>query len=344
MRRRLRRVSIQRGKTGCRTGVTIVEVLIVVAIISILVAILLPAVQQSRATARKVQCADRLRQIGLAIHNFESTHHELPGGIKWRIQLLPYLDQQPLYDRLQGYFDRLPNQTPKLAAWRLTSGIPAFICPADLHADREIVSYYGNMGRALEKWGFDGVIVPPLGPGFYYGAINVPHTQGAVRLADITDGLSNTVAVSEAISGQRPGPSSVRADNVSRLQFLRTFWQTGPDLPTDASFEDRLQYCKTARERGAPSAGGERGWDAWPIVENDGSISLGAIIHGWAYDHALVPNSPSCGGSYWGFYSATSLHSGGVNALRCDGSAAAFSESVDLGVWRDLASRNRGIN
>jgi len=325
-----------------RGGITLLEVLTVIALIGILLAIFVPAVQQARGTSRRTQCANKLRQIGLAIHNFESSEQEFPGGHQWRIQLLPYLDESALFQQFQSMFKSVENGPTSSPPWALDRQVNSYVCPSDPQSSGEIVNYYGNMSSGLQQFGFNGVIVPPPDGAFRMGAVNTLHTAGPTKARDVIDGLSNTVAVSEAIAGARPQPPMRQANNASRPMLLSTFWQLPSELPNATNFFDRVNYCAAVVDRQATSVGGERGWDTWPMLGEDGFVRAGPIIHGWAYEHALGPNSPSCGNSYYGVYSASSMHRHVVNALFADGAVTPMSQGIDTETWRALASRARG--
>ncbi len=132
------------SRTRCSTrGFTLIELLVVIAIIAILIALLLPAVQQAREAARRTQCRNNMKQMGLALHNYESTFSKFPSageftirqGNYWRsftptstfTQMLPYIDQAPLYNQfnMSLHYTNVANQVAAKTA------IPAFLCPSN---------------------------------------------------------------------------------------------------------------------------------------------------------------------------------------------------------------------
>ena len=185
-------------------GFTLIELLVVIAIISVLVALLLPAVQAAREAARRTQCRNNLRQIGLALHNYESTHSVFPPGtlgfpkvFSAFAHMLPYVEQENLQNLVNFKDNPLPfglpapdGATNDAAA---KSKIPFFLCPSDRDAvsgnTYGAINYAACVGSGEVDEGN-----PAVGDGVIYA-------QSKTKFRDITDGTINTVAFSESILG-----------------------------------------------------------------------------------------------------------------------------------------------
>jgi len=304
-----------------RRGFTLIELLVVIAIIAILIALLLPAVQQAREAARRVNCRNNLKQIGLAIHNYEGTHGRLPSARTgsphlWSAlsQLLPYVEGGTIYNRIDFGFGPLTvqNQEP------VRQVIPMLLCPSDfdsgrIHPDFGANNYMANAGTGLQN---GGSFRPEDGGESIDGMF---YDRSAVRFAEVTDGLSNTAAFSESTKGtgfDTAGPAPQNPD--------RQYGQ-GPSLTpvTDA-------FC------------------AWSITlwigQRGREWARGSFIYA-TFNHFNPPNSKSLdclSGNVGGRMAARSRHTGGVMNLYCDGHVQFVSDNIDLGVWRGIATRNRG--
>ena len=183
-------------------GFTLVELLVVIAIIGVLVALLLPAVQQAREAARRTQCRNNLKQIGLSLHTYHDTFGQLPayrnsGHWGWAAATLPYIEQDNLYEicGVNGYtFTNAVNGTPTAAATEaLATPLPSLVCPSTTapktfsqdSVDYGSISYAASRGYGQAGWDQDKAANT--------GAINV----NGLKFAAITDGLSNTFAMGE---------------------------------------------------------------------------------------------------------------------------------------------------
>jgi prepilin-type N-terminal cleavage/methylation domain-containing protein/prepilin-type processing-associated H-X9-DG protein len=200
-----------RGFTRCcpRPGLTLVELLVCVAIIAILIGLTLAAVQRSRAAAARTVCADRLRQLGLALHNYHQTNGVFPPGVSsgsaqypypflgWEARLLPFLEQEALWQqtehafRLDPVFWNVPPHTGFITA------LPAFLCPADPRAGPAPPVGSDGLRRAVTSYlGVEGT-----NAGVVDGVL---YLDSHCHLTDITDGASNTLLI-----GERPPNASL---------------------------------------------------------------------------------------------------------------------------------------
>ncbi|HUG91849.1 MAG TPA: DUF1559 domain-containing protein, partial [Planctomycetaceae bacterium] len=197
-----------------RSGFTLIELLVVIAIIALLVALLLPAVQQAREAARRTQCRNHLKQLGLAVHNYESSHRYLPpsasirmvGEINtnasWSIhgRILPYLDQAPLY----GHVDLSIAWDDQAAISGLK--IPVYACPTDIGSDtaRDVSPklasplYPTTYGFNFGTW----LVYDPVSGGMGDGAFG-PNSRIGFR--DFLDGTNNTLMLAEVKAQQHYG-------------------------------------------------------------------------------------------------------------------------------------------
>lgn len=328
-------------RTKRRTAFTIVELLVVVAIIGVLVALLLPAVQQVRAAARGAQCRNHLRQLGLALHNYHDVHRLFPprqggsgtihdGGHRFRmsgfVALLPYYEQQALFDQIMASPDKPWSDSP----WWDHS--PAMLrCPADIGTRPPA----GPGPRGLLSYALCGGDTPLASvvdsgertdPVLAAKTLPMPNRgifgRGAcTRIADIIDGTSNTIALSE-----RSRPEQFRDRGMVGM-----IPDADPDAfdPADcAAMLDGHQYRPDVSVFDYGTSPGYR----W----GDGAAFFQAFVT------VLPPNSASCliGSALWpeggghlgpGVWTAGSRHAGGVYCLFADGSVRFVSDSIDTG-------------
>lgn len=330
-----------------RSGFTIVEILVVIGIIGVLVSLILPAVMSARGAARRLECESRIRQFGLALHNFESNHGHLPygtifrdlesGGTDWistQVQLLPHLEQSAAFQKLTSG-PRLGLTGPEM-----TLRIPVFHCPDEPVAVG--VSYRTCSGAHAGYYDYPyDQHRGTLSTGF--GALPGSCSLKPIRMADIQDGLSQTAAMSERTISPGPGSAFDRHHDV----WFSAVSTLGFDVDQRTT-DEAVNVCKsltgTPTSSYSPFAGRN-------VIE-DGFVYT-------AYNHALPPNSsiPHCTmgvlalppahawlttGTAAVVGARSNHHDRTVCVLLMDGSVRVVTPEVDLAAWRALASRQDG--
>ncbi|MCY2968031.1 MAG: DUF1559 domain-containing protein [Planctomycetota bacterium] len=328
-----------------RAGFTLIELLVVIAIIGILVALLLPAVQQAREAARRTQCKSNLRQLALAIQNFEGSMRKLPVGseskefpaaptfphnfYRWSLlaHLTPHLEQSNVYNAIDL---KVPLYAPPAFAvapqnvLAVSTVVPLFLCPSDssvkVHDSFAPTNYAGCAGSGV------GGGTPFIDEGVD-GAFFV---NSEIRFADFRDGSSNTVILSESVLGTGPtstkDPTEVQKSPESVYRFV------GGAPLTDSACEGATNWNLSDR-RGFSWANGE--------------------YRCTLYNHYYPPNAktPDCLGvtfnpqpsrmyTGYGWRTARSRHTGGVHVALGDGSVRFVSDNINFDTWRSLSTRS----
>ena len=328
-----------------RTGFTLIELLVVIAIIAVLIGLLLPAVQSAREAARRAQCTNQLKQIGLAIHQYMTDNDVLPptGGVDLlgvtigtgkvpqnssiHLRLTNYLEHRDVYDAYNFQLgDVVSGNSVAANTTVMTTSINGYFCPSDANPGSNknldigytvpvsCVNYAVNAGTNRTYSG--GVV---NGMAWWLGGN--PYFGSRIGFTAIRDGTSNTAAFSEWIKGKAgantPGLNLVY--QIAQLSF------GGPQQDVTA--------CQAA---------------STPLWDFKGEYwTLQDTGRGGPYYHIMPPNQPSCNtsaayGVIDSFIAASSFHPGGVNVLLMDGSARFIKSSINLSIWNALGTRAGG--
>ncbi len=303
------------------SGFTLVELLVVIAIIGILIALLLPAIQAARESGRRAQCANNLKQVGLALLSFNDSYGHFPHGTYdlmddrgtwtpqnrrcWMHDLLPFMEFGNFYKQFDTYM-QAPTNSALVFPGNLTV-IPTLVCPDDRNSPK--LHTFSTGEYINPDQGFSGNIVlcagsnyfNPSGPDSSKTVDGLCFAQSAVTTNQITDGTSHTAASTEIILSPDVTSNDIRGRyyNPSHGGVLFTTRITPNTLVPDI-----FDYCSDSPVPQAPCT--DAGFSA-PM-----------------------------------FLSARSYHSGGVNLGMVDGSITFVANTVDATVYKGLGSRNGG--
>ncbi len=379
---------MRRSRFRTPRAFTLVELLVVIAIIGILVALLLPAVQMAREAARRMQCSNHLRQLGIANHNYHNDKKSFPAlragtqlprnhpgwstqassmSLSGLVGLAPYYEQRGIYDRTRN---NNFGPTPWSGYRRIwTVRIPMLMCPSDEDKPSRPIgksSYKFNIGTTVVNnhagwWQNNGVYQP-----LYNMAYINPYRRQirTVKIRDIKDGTSKTIAMSE----RRFGNIEIWHDigNVAVVPGLTGVARTTnwyQPTPTEAELNQYEALCLATANQYNGKRYNRDPNNSSQDLPMPGLVLVGRIqneggpwrtLPGWrwpdgrpyfaAINTIITPNKPSCTPRdvdwTWGVWTASSYHGGIVNTLFCDGSVQRIADNIDVKTWRALGTRS----
>jgi len=321
----------------------------VIAIIGVLIALLLPAVQAAREAARRAQCVNNLKQIGIGLHNYSDSFSTFPIGrergpidgqgrcFSAYAMVLPFLEQTSAYNAIN--FSLSPDVGPTNAAQAenttvMNQTLAALLCPSDkfqkLQGDNGVHNYPLSTGNTYALSPSNPADLPING---------IFYENSATRFADVTDGTANTVCVAETVRSDLGGPTTwdgVSATNGFVLTQGNNNSTAGPML-TDYTGQCHGAGLLLQQTRGSRWIYGAPGHSMYNHIRPPNSKDVDC--------RGGVPHSSRVA-ALWNALSlnvaAHSRHPGGVNALAVDGSVRFVKDSIDTRSWQALGSRNGG--
>jgi prepilin-type N-terminal cleavage/methylation domain-containing protein/prepilin-type processing-associated H-X9-DG protein len=325
-----------------RRGFTLVELLVVIAIVGILVALMLPAVQMAREAARRMQCTNNLKQLGVGLLDFESARKVLPPGAdskrydaaptlaytfyRWSTfaHLTPYLEELSTYEALDLKVPLYTSIAATIAPQNRNAVklvIPLFLCPSD--SSEPVDDGWGPSNYAACTGDGNGGGTPFDTNGLFF-------INSRTRLQDITDGTSKTITFSESTlgTGAESFTSSlahVDTDTVYAYVFGTPLTDDGCAAPINFNWTNR---------RGFAWVNGEYRCGLFNNYRTPNSSKIDCIAT------LLTSIDPAVRYSGYGWRTARSRHMGGANVAFADGSVRFVEDLVDLTVWRALSTRS----
>jgi prepilin-type N-terminal cleavage/methylation domain-containing protein/prepilin-type processing-associated H-X9-DG protein len=337
-----------------RRAFTLLELLVVIAIIAILIAFLLPAVQSAREAARRAQCTNNLKQLGIAIHNYEGSFLCYPlgtiiavwpsdptlsqGNYRWGALafLTPFLEQTSVFNSLNFSFPLYGQAIPVLSSQIYPANrtsvnvmVSLFLCPSDrMERVTTADGFLGGEGRQFAPTNYQFCAGSGSGGGDVTTADGVFREDVITRHQAITDGLSNTAFTSESLLG---------------TGGVRTI------LPTAGAFDPKFLFASVQWQGSSPASVNQTTC-AHPVSYSpnrlftwaDGSYSQGLYNHYYPPNTSLMDCIVGINGVNDGWKAARSRHAGGVNVLYGDGSVHYVKDSINVTVWSGIGTRAGG--
>ena len=328
---RLRRAARSRQARGF----TLIELLVVIAIIGILIALLLPAVQSAREAARRTQCKNNLKQIGLALHNYVDSHVFLPpsfcadgpagtGGGEWSIQarILPYMERANLYRAIEFKQSYSHAVNAGVAPMRVAS----YLCPSELNDVMRMKQ--GRPYHYPANYGFNGGSWQVFDPVSGRGGDGAFYPNSRLRLGHITDGTSNTLGFAE-VKAYTP--------------YFRDGGRGPAQPPTNPAQIAALGGAFKASSGHTEWVDGRVHQTGFTTVFLPNTVV--PVQRGGTWfdvDYTSCREDKSCGSPVRAAVTSRSFHAGIVNTLLMDGSVHSIASNIDLTIWRRLGARSDG--
>lgn len=326
-----------------RPAFTLVELLVVIAIIGILIALLLPAVQMAREAARRSSCTNNLKQLGLALHNHESTLKHFPAswlpfpvasgasvdGWSAQAQLLPFLEQEGLYDNMDfnsaysNSFVNTPNGPLPVAQFQ----VPGYTCPSEVRPDVRNDSS-GNPIHAPINYAVNEGIWFVWNPTTRTGGEGAFYPTSKLRHSAFVDGTSNTLAVAE-VKAYNPYYRDAAAPNPAMPTTPGAVCSLGGDFKTETGHTEWVDG--RVHQIGFTTL-------FTPNTKVLCNTSIGQADVDWTNKR----EGKTGAGVTYAAVTSRSYHPTGVNVLLMDGSTHFVAETIDLSVWRAVSTRNGG--
>jgi prepilin-type N-terminal cleavage/methylation domain-containing protein/prepilin-type processing-associated H-X9-DG protein len=344
-----------------RRGFTLIELLVVIAIIAVLIALLLPAVQAAREAARRMQCVNNLKQIGLALHNYNDTNGSFPmgsgncgvpfpamfskSGLSIHTAILPQLELRTLYDNMNfanGADENFTRPSTAVNTTVYSAQVKTFLCPSDPSGGSAWIAsnnYYGSLGTSTYFTNSGFSTWPAAAPMATLPSTGLFAYQQSYGIPSVVDGTSNTIAFCESTVGNPNGTlgqNNIGMTGIAAAGASAQFLDASSGANQAATLA-ALAGCDTAWTNRTGSVDDQRGlnWYHGSIAFTLFNTVAPPNTSKWTY---CSNNSASTST----FSEADSYHNGGVNTLFADGSVRFLKNSINRATWWALGTKANG--